>query len=556
MNSPTSPISGTAAVVAAAGNSSGIRGPRTKMFKNSQKRAPRTSFFFRHRRQSTLTRQDLGFSPEATTNESCALWNAVNGYLASAKVLRGGNVPCEVAPLSMYDLVVLMNKVGGIRSKYDVQSWLLSLFLTGTGLRVSSIRNEKSPGNLRDDDDDDDQNDDEAGGGAAAATANGGTDGGDDKSLCVDFDTLTNKNVQIYRRRGRCDDPVGSCRFRVVIKVLATKTTGTELYKPHRLGFSYPQMRNDNTWDWGLSVAVATLSICVLHGFVSLEHVFGDKFEPPHAEDEFKVPMNNETPTRLFVSADSHGNLTTRPMRCVAASLAHSADTLQIPSALFTSRSYRKGFAKSIAQSLVTGHNWKRPVSVQLLKYNLYTSCPLTDGILERQLSVSGGCAIDWMSSLVSTSPWAKKGYGHTTIETSPWAHNKEIVWKKKKELTNALNLHNWRLCPTAAFEEETLAKKMNGKFTLNLQKTLEQLNVENPRGPHSSSKTTFCGMGRLPVVRVVPPSSSPKYICPVVGCANCPQKSVWATNAHWKRCHSRNPGQNHYRVADKYRTF
>uniref|UniRef100_A0A8R1IG24 Uncharacterized protein n=1 Tax=Caenorhabditis japonica TaxID=281687 RepID=A0A8R1IG24_CAEJA len=34
----------------------------------------------------------------------------------------------------------------------------------------------------------------------------------------------------------------------------------------------------------------------------------------------------------------------------------------------------------------------------------------------------------------------------------------------------------------------------------------------------------------------VVPHSSSPKYICPVVGCASSPKKSVWATNAHWKK--------------------
>uniref|UniRef100_A0A8R1I155 Uncharacterized protein n=1 Tax=Caenorhabditis japonica TaxID=281687 RepID=A0A8R1I155_CAEJA len=167
----------------------------------------------------------LPSSPEATTNESSALWIAVNGYLESAEMRRGENVPCEVSGLN------------NLHNYYD----------------------------------DDDNDDDEA--------ANGG-----DKSLCVDFDMLTNRNVQIYRKRSKSDDPIGSCRFRVVVEVLASKTTGTELYMPHRLGFSYPQMRNDKTWDWGPSVAVATLSICVLHGFVRLEHMFSQQFEP-HADE-------------------------------------------------------------------------------------------------------------------------------------------------------------------------------------------------------------------------------------------------------------------------------
>ncbi|EGT42606.1 hypothetical protein CAEBREN_15190 [Caenorhabditis brenneri] len=318
-----------------------------------------------------------------STEECKQIWAGVKAAFACCNKAKGGTLDFSQAALSLDDLTRLMRQSNGVTNMAGMQGWLLAILLAGTGLRIGSVRNATAPGPISkannekrtqptfDDDDDHDSSDDEGDrfgddlhsddetrdDGAYFGNNNDGNDdpltmrdadGGDDSVMQVDFDCLRANDIKVYRVPRENNDPSGFIRFRSELSIVSNKTTGQKFFTPEIIGFDYPRINEDSSYDWSMNGGVALVFLSVAVGATDPEKLLDPKFEPERGTEMLisnRTTVNNCNNSRnepLFrCQIDSHGRLGNLPMRHVVSPLKMVADSVSIPSSLFTSRSYR-----------------------------------------------------------------------------------------------------------------------------------------------------------------------------------------------------------------------
>ncbi|ULU09116.1 hypothetical protein L3Y34_013907 [Caenorhabditis briggsae] len=492
-------------------------------------------------------------SDRSPTEESRSIWRVVRSVVKVTEKMKGGRLDISKSSLSFSDTIRLMKKSDGVSSMFGLQSWILALLLGGLGVRIGSVRNsfspvsdakstEKSPhpsssrssfdgfdeSEVEDKADDDNDNDD----------------------VLFAFDGLKGSDLRVWRRRKRDGDPAGSIRLRASINITHSKMNGTEVFSPKSIGCEYPLVSSDNGEDWSLNVAVVLAMLSCLVGTTRAEQYFCDYGELAESGEEIELTVRkselNDTP--LFRESNKYHNLLPGQMRNVHNALSLVAKSLKIPPALFSSRSYRSGYARDVIQGIVTRGDPQRDIPLQALRSNLLSGTQWKSAQVDRYLSnlsrslalhpvtFAHTTALDWQSAIYGELASTKSDFE----EVNPTNVNIYIRSKSSKPdeslarlssmdpaeiitLCDEINIDNWRKCAPVPLTHQERREFLQKNTMVDVFSTFQSLKMvidQNMR--------PFCGYG----------VSSP-YACPVVNCGKSGAlHSLASTHEHWKLWH------------------
>ncbi|UMM26129.1 hypothetical protein L5515_005649 [Caenorhabditis briggsae] len=492
-------------------------------------------------------------SDRSPTEESRSIWRVVRSVVKVTEKMKGGRLDISKSSLSFSDTIRLMKKSDGVSSMFGLQSWILALLLGGLGVRIGSVRNsfppvsdakstEKSPhpsssrssfdgfdeSEVEDKADDDNDNDD----------------------VLFAFDGLKGSDLRVWRRRKRDGDPAGSIRLRASINITHSKMNGTEVFSPKSIGCEYPLVSSDNGEDWSLNVAVVLAMLSCLVGTTRAEQYFCDYGELAESGEEIELTVRkselNDTP--LFRESNKYHNLLPGQMRNVHNALSLVAKSLKIPPALFSSRSYRSGYARDVIQGIVTRGDPQRDIPLQALRSNLLSGTQWKSAQVDRYLSnlsrslalhpvtFAHTTALDWQSAIYGELASTKSDFE----EVNPTNVNIYIRSKSSKPdeslarlssmdpaeiitLCDEINIDNWRKCAPVPLTHQERREFLQKNTMVDVFSTFQSLKMvidQNMR--------PFCGYG----------VSSP-YACPVVNCEKSGAlHSLASTHEHWKLWH------------------
>ncbi|CAP39910.2 Protein CBG23548 [Caenorhabditis briggsae] len=325
---------------------------------------------------------------------------------------------------------------------------------------------------------------------------------------------------------------------------------GTEVFSPKSIGCEYPLVSSDNGEDWSLNVAVVLAMLSCLVGTTRAEQYFCDYGELAESGEEIELTVRkselNDTP--LFRESNKYHNLLPGQMRNVHNALSLVAKSLKIPPALFSSRSYRSGYARDVIQGIVTRGDPQRDIPLQALRSNLLSGTQWKSAQVDRYLSnlsrslalhpvtFAHTTALDWQSAIYGELASTKSDFE----EVNPTNVNIYIRSKSSKPdeslarlssmdpaeiitLCDEINIDNWRKCAPVPLTHQERREFLQKNTMVDVFSTFQSLKMvidQNMR--------PFCGYG----------VSSP-YACPVVNCGKSGAlHSLASTHEHWKLWH------------------
>ncbi|UMM10054.1 hypothetical protein L5515_000003 [Caenorhabditis briggsae] len=493
-------------------------------------------------------------SCKAPTEESRRIWLTVKSVFRTCAKRKGGCLDFSRSPLAFEDLMKMTDRLSNVKTTFHLQSLLLALFLSGTGLRIGSIRNKWSQGLEKTgvvggvDDDEGESGDSED---DFSDLENEGSEGSEEYT-CFEFDTLLGQNVRVYRQGKRESDIEGTVRIRVEVDVMSSKTTGYSAFTPTVIGFSYPSTLPDGTTDRSINTAIVVAMLSVIIGCTEAKKIYHVDYEP-ESGTEIEISCNTGAAGRcpLFRAGNRYYNLSHSPLRNVSSSLSYIADALKIPSMIFTSRSYRSGYAKSLIASVVMDESGTQIVTLDHFRNVLNTSArwrsnqvdryisSITKNVLVRGMSVGTTTTSDWLSAVFSTDAYTKK-YDHVSSESlceyiakdqqisleEVQTQLKELGRHKRRNLLDAINLTNWRNSTDECRSLEESKRAWFHRETLNIQKTFDDLHEFVYQ-----NLDTFQGNGKINT------ATPTVIVCPVSECEkSC--ETIPESNEHWAKEH------------------
>ncbi|PIC37770.1 hypothetical protein B9Z55_016288 [Caenorhabditis nigoni] len=478
-------------------------------------------------------------SPRSTTDVSKCIWHTVHATLKTLERRKGGRLSMGQESISLHDLVGLMRKSGGVSDLFQLQSWMLSLFLAGSGVRVGSIRqntkvelpttnhDDSDGGFVGDDEYGDDSseedNDEDAEEDEGTEEGEGGKDGSETQKqtapkrsptkqecLNIEFDSLKSSDLRIFRLPRLSSDPPNAVRLRALIRLSSSKTKGFNPFSPEVKGFQYPQVDPDKTTNWTLNAAIALTILSVMTGSTCVEHVFMKEYEPAVG-------------TELEISTD---------------------------------RNKKSGYAKGIVEGVVSRGDPQRIVTSQGVRDSLHTSSlwksyqadvylrNTFNSLLSQSTSQIGICAADWQAAVFNCSAVNKTGYTNIDInnlegflisksknEHEMKAKYDQMTKSEKLVLCETINYSRWKHANTVTSTPESRRLWLLNKPQLDAKVTFQTL-ATFLKAKHPMF-LPFHGYGRC--------QSKEPYICPVVNCKNASFSSVAASSDHWIHEHSGN---------------
>ncbi|CAI2323386.1 unnamed protein product [Caenorhabditis sp. 36 PRJEB53466] len=250
-----------------------------------------------------------------------------------------------------------------------------------------------------------------------------------------------------------------------------------------------------------------------IHKFCPMVHVTGPQMQLLHWQH---FPLCKRP---LFRACNRHGQTTGFPMRNVRSALTFVADTLQLPASLFTSRSYRCGFAKDIITSAVLRGDEHQIFTIEDAKQCLFTSARwrstqaekyisrLTASVVSRAVS-DGISVIDWRTAVFQTSVLAKYNYTHLNMSE---LHDYVVNNSENKQDAEG----HWKNMP---------------------KKTFHQIH-RFIQGEHCYE--AFAGYGRG--------QCGPPYRCPVISCKTILHSTIDSSIKHWNEVHEKKKQKHQY---------
>ncbi|ULU14539.1 hypothetical protein L3Y34_016782 [Caenorhabditis briggsae] len=290
-------------------------------------------------------------------------------------------------------------------------------------------------------------------------------------------------------------------------------------------------------------------------GSTCIEHVFMEQYEPTIGT-ELEISTNRNKNFPLFRKSLYTHSLLDEPMRNVSESLKYVAESLKIPPSLYTSRSYRSGYAKGIVEGVVSRGDPQRIVTFQGVRESLHTSSlwksyqadvylrNTFNSLLSQSTSQVGISAADWQAAVFNCSADNKTGYTNIDINNlegfliSKSKNEQEMKSKydrmtksEKLVLCETINYGRWKHCDTVASTPESRRAWLLNQPQLDAKTTFQRLaNFLKAKYPMF---LPFNGYGRC--------QSGEPYICPVVNCKNASFSSVAASSDHWIQEHAGN---------------